>query len=119
MHLHCNVYARIIMLHQRCIKDVQLDGIKMPQKCLQRRKTPSSIYIDIQILNTFAMHLHCNVYAKKRKGKYIYILYIHYRSYIVVWCENFVFFILSRIIVAFLSEGKRCEINALALRLYY
>lgn len=75
MHLHCNVYAHIIMLHQRCIKDVQLDGIKMPQKCLQRRKTPSSIYIDIQTLNTFVMHLHCNVYAKKRKGKYIYTIY--------------------------------------------
>lgn len=75
MHLHCNVYARIIMLHQRCIKDVQLDGIKMPQKCLQRRKTLSSMYIDIQSLNTIAMHLHCNVYAKKRKGKYIYTIY--------------------------------------------
>lgn len=85
MHLHCKIYARIIMLHQRCIKDVQLDGIKMPQKYLQRRKTHSSIYVDIQILNTFVMHLHCNVYAKKRKGKEsIYILYIHYRSYIVV-----------------------------------
>ena len=75
MHLHCNVYARIIMLHQRCIKDVQLDGIKMPQKYLQRRKTHSSICIDIQTLNTFVMHLHCNVYAKKRKGKYIYTIY--------------------------------------------
>ena len=75
MHLHCKIYAPIIMLHQRCIKDVQLDGIKMPQKCLQRRKTPSSIYIDIQTLNTFVMHLHCNVYAKKRKGKYIYTIY--------------------------------------------
>ena len=75
MHLHCNVYAHIIMLHQRCIKDVQLDGIKMPQKCLQRRKTLFSIYIDTQVLNTFVMHLHCNVYAKKRKGKYIYTIY--------------------------------------------
>lgn len=75
MHLHCNVYARIIMLHQRCIKDVQLDGIKMPQKCLQRGKTHSSIHIDIQVLNTLVMHLHCNVYAKKRKGKYIYTIY--------------------------------------------
>ena len=71
MHLHCNVYARIIILHQRCIKDVQLDGIKMPQKYLQRSKTHSSIYIDIQTLNTFVMHL----YAKKRKGKYIYTIY--------------------------------------------
>lgn len=75
MHLHCKIYAPIIMLHQRCIKDVQLDGIKMPQKYLQRRKTLSSICIDIQALNAIAMHLHCNVYAKKRKGKYIYTIY--------------------------------------------
>lgn len=67
----------------------------MVSRCLRSAYKDAKRPLLYILIYKHLIHLLCICIAMymQRKGKEsIYILYIHYRSYIVVWCENFVFF---------------------------